>query len=177
MDQTLKMSKSVRIGKVFRVLVIHLLIENWRIKNRKWNMWTIYHYLPRHLLGFENPTTALVRQYLTVEKIIIIIKSTALSFYVTKRVLVGPKWFWSYQIDLDLTKFIWSQPKWNGHNKNELVRSKLWFILVENHNLDLTNSFWSRPFHFGCDQIIMVKSKSIWSHQNHFEPTKTVLVT
>ena len=27
----------------------------------------------------------------------------ALSFYVTKTVLVGPKWFWSDQIDLDLT--------------------------------------------------------------------------
>ena len=42
------------------------------------------------------------------------------------------------------------------------------FILVENHNLDLTNLFWSRPFHFGRDQIIVVKSKSIWSDQNHF---------
>ena len=27
----------------------------------------------------------------------------ALSFYVTITVLVGPKWFWSDQIDLDLT--------------------------------------------------------------------------
>ena len=35
----------------------------------------------------------------------------ALSFYVTKTVLVGPKWFWSDQIDLDLTIMIWSQPK------------------------------------------------------------------
>jgi hypothetical protein len=35
----------------------------------------------------------------------------ALSFYVTKTVLVGPKWFWSDQIDLDLTMMIWSQPK------------------------------------------------------------------
>ena len=32
----------------------------------------------------------------------------ALSFYVTKTVLVGPKWFWSDQIDLDLTIMIWS---------------------------------------------------------------------
>ena len=31
----------------------------------------------------------------------------ALSFYVTKTVLVGPKWFWSDQIDLDLTIMIW----------------------------------------------------------------------
>ena len=35
----------------------------------------------------------------------------ALSFYVTKTVLVGPKWFWSDQIDLDLTLTIWSRPK------------------------------------------------------------------
>ena len=48
----------------------------------------------------------------------------ALSFYVTKTVFVGPKWFWSDQIDLVLTIMIWSQPKWNGHGQNELVRSK-----------------------------------------------------
>ena len=35
----------------------------------------------------------------------------ALSFYVTKTDLVGPKWFWSDQIDLDLTIRIWSRPK------------------------------------------------------------------
>ena len=34
----------------------------------------------------------------------------ALSFYVTKTVLVSPKWFWSDQIDLDLTIMIWSRP-------------------------------------------------------------------
>ena len=38
-------------------------------------------------------------------------ESNALSFYVTKTVLVGPKWFWSDQIDLDLTLMIWSRPK------------------------------------------------------------------
>ena len=32
--------------------------------------------------------------------------SNALSFYVTKTVLVGPKWFWSDQIDLNLTLMI-----------------------------------------------------------------------
>ena len=32
--------------------------------------------------------------------------SDALSFYVTKTVLVGPKWFWSDQIDLDLNIMI-----------------------------------------------------------------------
>ena len=47
-----------------------------------------------------------------------------LSFYVTKTVLIGPKWFWSDQIDLDLTIMIWSRPKWNGHDQNKLVRSK-----------------------------------------------------
>ena len=54
-----------------------------------------------------------------------------------------------------------------------MVMTKLWFLTFENHNLDLTNSFWSWPFHFGCDQIIMGKSKSIWSDQNHLGPTKT----
>ena len=81
-----------------------------------------------------------------------------------------PKQFWSVQIDLNLTIMIWSRPKWIG-------QVQMWFILIENHNLDLTNSFWPWPFHFGHDQIIMVKSKSIWSDQNHFGPTKAVLVT
>ena len=93
-----------------------------------------------------------------------------LSFGRSKIVLVWPNWF-------GLDQMIWSWPKWNGHDQNELVRSKLWFSTKMNHNLDLTNSFWSWPFHYGCDQIIMVKSKSIWSDQNHFGPTKTVLVT
>ena len=97
----------------------------------------------------------------------------ALSFYATKTVLAGPKWFWSNQIDLDLAIMIWSWPKQNGRDQNELAQ----IVWVENHDLDLTNSFWSRPFHFGHDQIIMVKSKSIWFDQNHFGPTKTVLVT
>ena len=35
-------------------------------------------------------------------------KPSALSFYVTKTVLVGPKWFWSDQIDLDLTIMIFN---------------------------------------------------------------------
>ena len=41
--------------------------------------------------------------------------------------------------------------------------------------MDLTNSFWSWPFHFGCDQIIMVKSKSIWWDQNHLVRPKPFL--
>ena len=49
----------------------------------------------------------------------------ALSFYVTKTVLVGPKWFWSDQIDLVLTIMIWSRPKWNGRNQNEMVTTKM----------------------------------------------------
>ena len=53
-----------------------------------------------------------------------LVSSYALSFYVTKTVLVGPKWFWSDQIDLDLTIIIWSRPKWIGHDQNELVGSK-----------------------------------------------------
>ena len=39
------------------------------------------------------------------------VSSNALSFYVTKTVLVGLEWFWSDQIDLDLTIMIWSRPK------------------------------------------------------------------
>ena len=52
-------------------------------------------------------------------------------------------------------------PKWIGQVQIMI------FYQNESH-LDLTNSFWSWPFHFGRDQIIMVKSKSIWSYQNHF---------
>ena len=36
-------------------------------------------------------------------------------------------------------------------------------------------TIWSWPFHFGRDQIIMVKSKSIWSDQNQFGQNKTIL--
>ena len=92
------------------------------------------------------------------------------SFGWSKMILVWPNWFGLDHNDLVTTKMKWSRPKWIG-------QVQTWFILVENHNLDLTNSFWSWPFHFGHDQIIMVKSKSIWSDQNHFGPTKTVLVT
>ena len=49
----------------------------------------------------------------------------ALFFYVTKTVLVGPKWFWSDQIDLDLTLMIWSWPKWNVQEQNEMVKTKM----------------------------------------------------
>ena len=43
----------------------------------------------------------------------------------------------------------------------------MWFSTKMNQYLDQTNPFWSWPFHFGCDQIIMVKSKKIWSDGNH----------
>ena len=52
-------------------------------------------------------------------------------------------------------------PNWFGLYQNELVRSKLWFSTKINH-------IWTWPIHFGRDQIIMVKSKSIWSDQNDF---------
>ena len=48
----------------------------------------------------------------------------ALSFYVTKTVLVGPKWFWSDKIDLDLTIMIWSQPNHYDQVQINLVRPK-----------------------------------------------------
>ena len=92
------------------------------------------------------------------------------SFGRSKMVLVWPNWFGLDHNDLVTTKMKWSWPKWIGQVQR-------WFILVENHNLDLTNSFWSWPFYFGRDQIIMVMSKSIWSDQNHFGPTITVLIT
>ena len=102
-----------------------------------------------------------------------------MSFYVTKTVLVGQKWFWSDQIYLDLTIMIWSWPKWNGHDQNEMVTSKMnWsgpnvihfgrksrfgpdqFILV------VTISFWSRPNHYGQVQINLVRPKPFWTNQN-----------
>ena len=52
------------------------------------------------------------------------IHNTALSFYVTKTVLVWPSWFGLDHNDLVTTKMKWSPPKWNGHDQNELVRSK-----------------------------------------------------
>ena len=44
-------------------------------------------------------------------QLIFVLQLNALSFYVTKTVLVGPKWFFSDQIYLDLTIMIWSRPK------------------------------------------------------------------
>ena len=87
--------------------------------------------------------------------------TTDLSFYVTKTVLVGPKWFWSDHNDLVMTKKKWSRPKWIG-------QVQMWFILVENHNLDLTNSFWLIPNHYGQVQINLVRPKPFWTDQNCF---------
>ena len=86
--------------------------------------------------------------------------TNALSFYVTKSVLVGPKWFWSDPIDLSLTIMIWSPPKWNDHNQNGLVRSKLWFSTKMNH-------IWTWPIHFGLDHFILVVTITFWSWPNH----------
>ena len=55
----------------------------------------------------------------------------ALSFY-----LVGPKWFWSDQIDLPLTIMIWSRPKWSGQDQ----------IVI----------FYKNESQFGPDQFILV---------------------
>ena len=100
----------------------------------------------------------------------------ALSFYVTKTVLVGPKRFWSDQIDFDLTLMIWSRPKWNGHDQNEMVTTKMSWSGPNCDFRPLKITIWTWPINFGCDHFILVKSKSIWSDQNHFGPTKTVLV-
>ena len=92
----------------------------------------------------------------------------ALSFYVTKTDLVGQKWLWSDQIDLDLAIMIWWRPKWNGHDQNELVRSKLWFSTKMNH-------IWTWPIHFGRDHFILFVTKSLWSSPNQFGQIKTIL--
>ena len=56
---------------------------------------------------------------------------------------------------------------------------KFYFLLVSfsGHCLLFLACLVAASIHFGRDQIIMVKFRSIWSHQNHFGPTKTVLVT
>ena len=79
----------------------------------------------------------------------------ALSFYVTKTVLVSPKLFWSDQIDLDLTLMIWSRPKWITFGPDQ-------FILV------VTISFWLWPNHYGQVQINLVRPKPFWTDQNCF---------
>ena len=94
--------------------------------------------------------------------------SNALSFYVNKTVLVGPEWFWSDQFNLDLTIIIWSRPKWNGHDQNELLWSKLWFSTKMIH-------IWTWPIHFGRDHFILVVTKSLWSSPDQFGQTKTIL--
>ena len=72
------------------------------------------------------------------------------------------------KVDLDLTIMIWSQPKWNGHDQNELVRSKLWFSTK-------MNLIWTWPIHLGHDHFILVVTKSLWSSPNQFDQTKTIL--
>ena len=89
------------------------------------------------------------------------INAYALSFYVTKTVLVGPKLFWSDQIYLDVTIVIWSRPKWIG-----LVQIVI-FYQNESH-LDLTISFCSWPNHYGQVQINLVRPKPFWIDQNCF---------
>ena len=121
--------------------------------------------------------------------------SYALSFYVTKTVLVGPKWFWSDQIDLDLTLMFLSRPIWNGQDQNELVRSKfssLCLVLLCDQNsfgwskivLVTTKLNWSGPnrdflpkwITFGPDQFILVVTISFWSWPNHYGQVQINLV-
>ena len=83
------------------------------------------------------------------------------SFGRSKMVLVWPNWFGLDHNDLVTTKMKWSRPKWIG-------QVQMWFILVENHNLDLTNSFWSWPNHYGQVQINLVRPKPFWTNQNCF---------
>ena len=76
----------------------------------------------------------------------------------TKTVLVGPKWFWSDQIDLVTTKMNWSGPNWFFQPKQYII-----------------GPIWTQPIHFGHDQFILVMTKSLWSGSNQFGQTKTIL--
>ena len=131
----------------------------------KFWLWTIIFYCAFLIFSFVTYRKVHCKQYYC-----LVLLCDQNSFGRSKMVLVWHDWFGPDHNDLVSTKTKWSRPKWIG-------QVQMWFILIENHNLDLTNSFWSWSFHFGGDQIIKVKSKSIWSDQHHFGPTKTVLVT
>ena len=113
-----------------------------------------------------------LQTYATVRFKLVFKFCNALSFYVTKTVLVGPKWFWSDQIDLDLTIMIWLRPKWNDQvqivilYQNESPFGPNQFILV------VTISFWSWPNHYGQVQINLVTPKPFWTNQNCFGHTE-----
>ena len=80
-----------------------------------------------------------------------------------------PKQFWSVQNDFGPTKLIWSRPKWNGRDQNEMVTTKM---------------NWSGPFvihfcrksPFGPDQFILVMTISFWSWPNHYSQVQINLV-
>ena len=138
------------------------------IARKIWNNWQDYDENSRCLMRLRMPAGLnLFKLYFKIFQNCD--NSNALSFYVTKTILVGPKWFWSYQIDLDLTIMIWSWPKWNGHDQNELVRSKSWFCTKMNH-------IWTWPIHFGRDRFILVVTKSLWSSPNQFGQVQINLV-
>ena len=84
--------------------------------------------------NFQN-TSVIELEYVTQD--IIKWNTNALSFYVTKTVLVGPKWLW---------------PKLIGQVQIVI------FYQNESH-LDLT-------IHFGPDHFILVMTKSLWSSPN-----------
>ena len=91
-----------------------------------------------------------------------------MSFYVTKTVLVGPKWFWSDQIDLDLTIMIWLRPKWNGQVQIVILYQNESPFGPNQFNLVVTISFWLWPNHYGQVQINLVRPKPFWTNQNCF---------
>ena len=80
---------------------------------------------------------------------------TALSFYVTKTVLVWPNLFGLDHNDLVMTKMNWSGP-----NVIHFGRK---------------SRFGPDKIHFGHDHFILVETKSLWSSQNQFGQTKTIL--
>ena len=95
-----------------------------------------------------------------------------MSFYVTKTVLVGPKWFWSDQIDLDLPIMISSWPKWNCGNQNEFVMSNCDFLEFPKNISFPKNPDQHTPMLLG----VWTKDKffitHIFSHINHVSSKK-----
>jgi hypothetical protein len=78
---------------------------------------------------------------------------------------IGPKWFWTVQIVLDLSKLFWSCPNRFGRVQIILVRYKLdfsglFFLLLGTvpNDLDPTKTIGTQPKWFA-------RSKIIWTHR------------
>ena len=70
-----------------------------------------------------------------------------------------PKPFWLVQNGFGLTKFIWSRPKWHGHDQNEMVTTKM-------------NWLGPNVIHFGRKSKyhnikIHLKERGVWAFRKH----------